>query len=185
MGDIYEKASKRAAELMSGFKKAREEEEVLLLSSFSRDGLLRRKFSGLVCEKIFSVTDIFGADEIFMNILWHSSSSEFPIIRIPSPLSDNITEGLYFRREKILVISNYSEGEQIDASQYIPKSEDAEIDFLNKTEKIYMEKSKEFFEKASKAHFLLEDIYKEAMDFDKIQEIYRTLSIKVEKILSY
>ena len=181
----FVRAQNLISTLTSCFKKESVCEEKLLLSSFSKDGLVRREIHGFDIEKVYSVNGIIGEEEIFMNCLYRQIKGEFPIIHIPSPLSDDITEGVYFIKEKTLLITNAEYGEIINTTAFLNQYQDAEIEFLNKVENAYIEKSKEYFEKASGAHFLLEDIYKNAMDFTKNEEIYRKICDKLMKILSY
>ncbi len=171
--------------LIHGYKKSDNKPKRVLISSFSKDGYTRRDYSGFDIKKVYSIQGKNGESEIFLDILKKLASGKFQITLFPSPLSDCITEGVYFEDEKILFLDSAQDGEEINASAFLKEDTDEEIDFLNKNEDVYLEKSKLFFKKASEFHFLLEDIYRTAMDFENNGQIFQNLCERIEKILSY
>lgn len=180
----FDSAEKRACELIKELKKEKVSPEKILISSFSKEGLSRRSLSGFNVKKLYSVNGNFGEEELFLNVLRKLSVGNYPLTIIPSPLSDNITEGVYFKNEGLMFLSGAEGRETVDASQFLEKDLSEEIEFLNKNEASYLEKSKLHFKKASEFHFLLEDIYRESMDFQKNDEVFLKLLEKITKLLS-
>ena len=181
----YDECERVISRLLEALAPERKSNKSNLISAFSKHGLTRRDLSGFEIKNCFSINGTYGEEEIFFEALSKRLASDYSYIKIPSPLSDEITEGVYFEEEKIMFISNYNEGEIINASEFLQRGVDAEIEFLDRIEKMHLEKSKDFFKEASDAHFKLEDIYKNAMNFSKNEEIYEILSQKLMKILSY
>lgn len=179
----FESAEKAISKLGVKYQKNRFENKKILISSFSKYGYKRRDLSGFDIRNFYSVNGNFGEEEILLDLL-KSTYGENSFTIFPSPFCDNITEGIYFEKENTVFLANGSCGEKIDAFECLKEKEDAEIDFLNKIERCYLDKSKEFFEAASSAHFMLEDIYKDSMNFDNNEEIYQKVNAKVMKILS-
>ncbi len=181
----FNAAEKLISNLIQSYKKSEKKPKRVLISSFSKDGYTRREHLGFDIKKLYSIKGMHGESEIFLDILKRLVSGKFQITLFPSPLSDSITEGVYFEDEKILFLDSAQDGEEINASAFLKGNVDEEIDFLNKYEEIYLEKSKLFFKKASEFHFLLEDIYTTAMNFENNGEIFQNLCERIEKILSY
>lgn len=171
--------------IVKEFKKYADTAEKILVSSFSKDGYRRCAYLGLALRKHYSVIGNHGEAELFFKVFKEIVNGSFPIMIFPSPFDDKLTEGIYFKREKILFLTSSEEGEIINASDFLKKIPGEEIEFLNKNELEYLEKSKLYFAKASENHFLLEDIYKDAMDFNSNDISVRRLCERIEKILSY
>lgn len=180
----FKSAESAILNLTKDFSLSEKKPKRILISAFSKEGLTRRSFSGFEVKKLYSVTGKLGEGELYFDVLKNASFGKFPITIFPSPFSDNVTEGIYFENEKTLFLSNANGGEVIDANTYLYESQDEEIDFLNENEKIYLEKSKHYFKKAAEFHFLLEDIYRDCMNFGKNQEVFEILSEKILKLLS-
>ena len=157
----------------------------MLISSFSKDGYTRRNLHSFDIQKSYSVTGSLGTDELFFESLKALSLGNYKLTRFISPFSEEITDGIYFEEEKELFLRSQCEGDVINADRFLKTETLDEIEFLNKILDSYLEKSKLYFKKASEAHFSLEDIYKESMDFKLNEEIFNVLSEKIEKILSY
>ena len=54
-------------------------------------------------------------------------------------------------------------------------------EFLDRIEKMHLEKSKDFFKEASNAHFKLEDIYKNAMNLFFPKNAIKTANKNINK----
>ncbi|MBQ7333671.1 MAG: hypothetical protein IJW38_04910 [Clostridia bacterium] len=170
--------------LISNYKNCETEAGSILISAFCKNGYSRRSLSGFDIKKTYSLKGEFGEEKIFLELLSKLALGKYSLTRFPSPFADEITEGLYFEDEKILFLENCEGEEVIACSRFIKEKENAELDFLDNITDLCLEKSKEAFIKASEAHFLLEDIYKDSMDFKINEEIYESLSEKVSKILT-
>lgn len=170
--------------LIKAYQKSERKPRQTIISSFSKDGLSHRDLYGFDIKKIYSVKETYGEGELFLNELKRLASGKFSITLFPSPFSDAITEAVYFENEKILFSLASLDGEAINASDFLSVRFDEELEFLNKTEESYIEKSKLYFKKASDCHFLLEDIYKSSMNFENNDKIYKILCAEIEKILS-
>ena len=169
---------------LSSFKKSIKKPKSMLISSFSKDGYTRRNLYSFDIQKSYSIVGSLGTDELFFEALMGLALGNFKLTFFISPFSEEITDGIYFEEEKALFLRSQCEGEVINTDRFLKTESLDEIEFLNKILDSYLEKSKLYFKKASEAHFSLEDIYKESMDFKLNEEIFNVLSEKIEKILS-
>ena len=169
--------------LLKNYEQSQKSPTKLLISAFSKYGHTRRDFSKNHIKKQYSIMGKHGEESVFLLLLVDCCKDKFSYIRFPSPLREDMSDGIYFNDENALFLLNSEKGELIDTSVFLKGVDAGEIGFLKKTEEALLLKSREAFMRAADAHFLLEDIYKAAMDFDKNEEIYQKLSEKIRKIL--
>ncbi len=142
--------------------------KVKLVSSFSKNGY-ERIDTGV--KDVFSVVGTHGSEYVFMNDLSNYIASwNFDHTLIPSPYSDNITEGIYLTDADRLIICGGSRGRIIDTSRFIDdnviKGYAEAFTLLEGIEDQMLEAAKNELRKASEYHFETEKIYSASMDFD-------------------
>jgi len=179
----FKSAENFISALVKSYKESKKSPSKLLISAFSKYGHTRRDFLKNHIEKQYSIRGKYGEESIFLLLLEDCCKDKFSYIRLLSPFREDMSDGIYFNDENALFLLNSEKGELIDTSVFLKGHDAGEIGFLKKSEEELLLKSKEAFMRASDAHFLLEDIYKAAMDFDKNDEIYQKLSEKIRKIL--
>ena len=158
-----------------------------LITSFGKDGI-KRIFDGKYeVNGGLSVSGIFGSEYLFLSHLESECiRRSFEMTALVSPFSDTLTEGLYFRENDCLVLTNSTQEkvlktEELLNGEYIEKHL-TELNAYEENFNAFLALSKEEFKLASDEHFKLEKIYASAMNFEKIDTQYELLK---EKIIRY
>ena len=155
-----------------------------LISAFGKEGYKRIFDNCYDVNKGFSVSGIFGSEHLFLSRLESEClRRNFAMTTLLSPYSHNISEGLYFTGEELLVLADTKLGceiktEELLNDEYIEKH----IVELTKYEENFTDfltYAREEFADASREHFKLEEIYSSAMDFTAVDRAYQRLREKI------
>ena len=150
------------------------------ISSFSKDGYKSFHQNSSNCQ--------IGGSKICSQILLkyildtlHASKLEM----YPSPLVPNLPE-------KLIINEKYSIGLATDISDIesdkffnITKSGHEEVRLAKKMEKEFLSEASRWLSIASDIHFQLEDIYKNAMNFEKNNVVFDKICKKILKVCDY
>lgn len=186
--DISKKLNELAMTILSNlsYKKQGSIAKSKLISSFGKTGyatLDAKNF--LVKEQFFVAGDKLSSALFIRELEKIVKSRNVDYVRIPSPLSDDILEGLYFTDTDTLVSSRICSENKIDTSPLLSNVYNEEESTISKSYYEFHEEllscAKEEFQKASEAHFELEDIYTPAMDFEKLNKITDSLIKDIEQ----
>ena len=174
--------------LISEGKKQGRNANYKILSCFGKDGYWRLEGSLASVKRKILVKGSYGSELIYLNeILAEALQKNISFTAFTSPLSDNITEAIYFHGTETLLDTRPGAEEIIDTSSFLDRTKLAEhkerLDLYTHTFNTLLEKSAFEFSEASKAHFKLEEIYKANMDFDKIQALTGDIICILEGIL--
>ena len=105
------------------------------------------------------------------------------IIRFLSPLDENITEKIYIKRERVMIKRGSNNAidlnHLIQTASSMAESAKACLSIRDQA----LDEASRWFSIASDIHFRLEEIYGEAMNFNKNQEIIREKIPEIENIL--
>ncbi len=155
-----------------------------LISAFGKEGYKRIFDNCYDVNKGLSVSGIFGSEHLFLSRLESEClRRNFAMTTLLSPYSHNISEGLYFTGEELLVLADTKLGceirtEELLNDEYIEKH----IVELTKYEENFTDfltYAREEFADASREHFKLEEIYSSAMDFTAVDRAYQRLREKI------
>ena len=145
-----------------------------LISAFCKQGLLRLKSVENSCKNVFSIRGNNYACLRFLGDLYHEFKTLGAKITVcPTPLDPSLIEAIALpETATCFVIEN--EGEAIDVSDYLKNDElvREKLKCLDECHALALRDAERWFSVASELHFTLEDIYKRAMDFDIIDQIY-------------
>lgn len=161
-----------------------------LIDSFGKDGIFELNTLPEQVEKIIGVVGIWGCEQIYLNDIISMYSSD-DVNVYPSAFSDSKIKAVYIKSENIAYVSNPNEqmkvAQTIDVTDLINintiKEHTPYLEKLRATYEAVLWHSTDEFKKASRTHFLLEDIYKSAMDFSKLNEAKYMLYEKIDNIL--
>lgn len=161
-------------------------EETKLLSSFSKYGYVQKSLRNLYPKGI-CINGVYGSEYIFMeNLLNEARRRDTDIIRFPSPFSDGLTEAIYFKVSDTVVSTNTDYPNVIDSSRFLDmriiNETEEKLNFYFNSREQLLARAKNEFSLASDAHFALERIYTEAMDFSKIDILTESLIGNISKI---
>ncbi len=162
-------------------------EDLYLISSFGSSGYKSILPEKNAFSKFISVSGIFGSEYLFMNEITNAlKQKNVDFTLFPSPYSDDLIDGILIHDSDTFITTLTEYEKKIDTSKFIDEKMIASID------DILVNYSKEFctlianaedeFKKASKAHFLLEEIYTNAMNFEIIDSITKNTIMKIEKL---
>lgn len=170
------------------YKNSGRNEETKLLSSFSKYGYEQKSLCDIYPKGI-RINGIYGSEYIFMdNLLNEARRRDTDIIRFPSPFSDGLTEAVYFKASDTVVSINTDYKNAIDTALFLDmrtiKENEEKLSFYFDLREELLARAKNEFSLASDAHFELEAIYTEAMDFSKINILTESLVGNINKILS-
>ncbi len=157
-----------------------QEDKIRLLSSFSSSGYNTRK------------TDLYGKNVMLdktsplsytvLDFIKNEFSGQRIII--PSPLHPDVTEGIIYPQLGISFLTGECDKYELDAEKYFKANiNKVEVDYLLSTVSSHMKYSQEYFKKASRAHFSLEEIYTGAMDFNSVEDYRKETVERINKIL--
>ncbi len=161
--------------------------DIKLISSFSKYGYKTLSGPFVNSEINYSIFGRFGSDKIFIGILIKKLiEMGVDFCNIPSPLDADISEGLLLDRGKTIVFG-MGNGEIIFDTTSLLKINDIaqfenKIQMLEKSKEYYMRLAKEELDLASKYHFMLEDIYTPAMNFDVVEKICSKILSEIKNI---
>ena len=175
------------AGICEGLSVGKSEKSCFLLSAFGKGGHEALESALRYADEVVRVEGKYSSETLFMNIL----SEEFRKRGIrhtayPSPLDTNEIETVFVSRgEKTIAYTTLPLGKSCFANEFLRYREgdvkEAEL-FYSEREK-YKRLASEQFLLASGQHFLLEDIYTPAMNFDMINEICELIEKKVRKAI--
>lgn len=155
------------------------------ISSFSKDGLYRLD----TLSNIYSNRISVGGESVFASIfVTHLSeymrSLELEHFSFPSVPDNEVSEAVAVGDGAVYVTDK--EDYNIDANEYFKRSpvNEEEIKIAKIVQKDALAEAKRWFGIAADMHFSLEDIYSEAMDFDKIDSIFEVKYGQMQNILN-
>jgi len=156
--------------------------KIKLISSFGKEGYKTLDQSFFSVKNQISIVGNPADRTAFMDYLKNESirrNVDFTLF--PTPLSDSITEGIYFEENDTFISTAVNSENKVDISGFVSHIENDMCD-----SKFYDElinSSKEEFLKASRAHFELEAIYTPAMCFDKIDAIRESIIADIKSMI--
>ena len=159
--------------------------ETRLISSFGRYGRYTLTTLSEISDKIYSPNLNEYFNQVFMNELYaYLCYNNADFIHFPDPLDQYSTEAIHLPNSRITFALRGGEptGESIADSKDAVESEREKV-----AKACYdrsLEEAERWFSIASDNHFLLEEIYKEAMDFDKNDRIYKEKYQEIINVLS-
>lgn len=153
-----------------------------LFSSFSKYGYL-----SILPHENMKICSLFPDDFRAFCFLKYlvSKSKKFSFTEIKSPFDPLLTEGIIYESENIYFGLSEKSEDTISITDlfYIPKEKEEELKSLTDIIKVHLSTAKKYFSSASDEHFKLEEIYKNAMDFDKNHPVLEKTLKNIDKIL--
>ena len=189
-GALYslQKSVSRAKSLAESIAKRREGTVTTrLISSFGRYGLYGLNTLSEMSETLYSIS---GADthcRMFLNQLKDALIGNCAnLVLFPSPLSSDELDAIYLPDERI-GITLKGGSEIINASEFVNDDssvlgEQLRVAIKHKAEAL--NEAERWFAVASDIHFRIEEIYGEAMNFDKNDELFERYCSEMIKIIS-
>lgn len=161
-----------------------------ILHSFGKDGYTKLSTFDKIGKKRLSISGTYGSEYIFMHHLQSVAKSRgIPFVRFISPFSNELTEGVLFKETETFVSVGNDFNERKDTTHFLEERIFAEnkekLSYYSKEFNDLITRSKNEFSAASTAHFELEKIYMSSMNFEKNEEITRSLIAEIEKALNY
>lgn len=162
---------------------------IMLFASFGKYGYNRFSLQRHNETKGISICGNKLCASLFLSNLHNElSRHDIPHTKIPSPFSDEIIEEIIIGDNDYIFSSYEDFDEKIDSNDFFdPRILSDEEEALLRYEKVnseFIEYAQNEFALASKAHFILEDIYIKSMTFSKTEELIDDVILKSEKILS-
>ena len=155
-----------------------------LISSFGKYGYNTLDTLDKISEKTIEIPLNYTCCGIFLTRLKNTAKKlKLNYTLCPSPLSPSLTEAVYFPNDKITIKGNYENIREAGLLLNLPSSSETES-----AEKIEDEAKKEaikWFNDASNAHFELEKIYYEAVNFEKNEEMLENKIKETEYLLAF
>ncbi len=141
--------------------------------------------------EVITVSDELGAGHFYLDALLSAMRSEglYCYRRAPSCYDDEKTEELYLPENKLtyLVKKEKGNGPHINIQRFLDRGKIAErrttLRLLLRRRDEMQTRAQEALAVAGEAHFALEKIYGEAMDFQKKEEMTRVLSARITSLL--
>lgn len=161
------------------------EQKTRLLSSFSKNGYqvpdIKEKYP-----KGISVTGSFGSEYVFLNhLLEEVVKRKISHTRFPSPFSDKLTEAVYLNDSDTLVTNIGTYEDILDTSAFLNPSHlnqnKEKFTYYAKLREELLSRAQNEFSLASQAHFELEAIYSETMDFELIDKITNNIISEIKQ----
>ena len=150
-----------------------------LFSAFSKNGIER--MGGFEPVRPTFVTGEYESAALFLTLLSRELLRQgIPHVRYPSPLLDNRCEGVLVGGELYLCSEDVGELDAEEFMQLPSEGERAEYAALTALHDRFARRAADCFAKASEKHFALESIYREAMDFGRLDAILQELIQKAE-----
>ena len=162
--------------------------DIKLISSFSKDGYVRLDTLNNASKTIYSIFGEWGEDMMFLS---HLAKTAFEcgvkFTKFPSPFNESFTEAIFFEEAGVCYIADNSGHVAYDASDFIRwdnrKDSENRFSIMRGSIGTYRSLAQEELSFASDYHFLLEEIYSKAVDFDKVDKIYEITLKKIESAL--
>ncbi len=156
--------------------------EIRLFSSFSKYG-----YHSLLPIENATVCSLFPVDFRaygFLNYIV-SRSSDYSYYEIKSPFDPLLTEGILYGNQSFYLCISKKDDKTLDITNLFNMPEEKLNELIELTEiiKNHLSRAKIYFSYASEEHFKLEEIYKDAMDFEKNSEILEKTLCDIDKIL--
>lgn len=154
-----------------------------LLSSFGRFGEYKIDAFSEENNRIISIGNDGISVGMFLNICYDIlKEKKADFIHLPSVLNPSLTEAIYIPNKDIVI--TLGDG-QINASEYCPISplEREQIRTAGKIHDQALDEAKRWFAIASELHFRLEEIYGEAMNFERNDKIIQEKIPEIANIL--
>lgn len=160
---------------------------IKLISSFSKYGY--KTLSGPFdnSKTNYSIYGRFGSDKIFISMLVQKLSKKgVGFYNIPSPLDSTLSEGILTDNGNTIVFG-MGNGEMLFDTTPLIKIEDiAEFEHkmvtLKNNKEYYLNMAADELKSASLYHFMLEDIYTPAMNFEIVEKIYNKILTEIKNI---
>jgi hypothetical protein len=164
------------------FKK---EQEVLIISAFGKDGDTRLDTLEKMVERRITVGNNRYLTSLFLNEFGNVlKENDIPFIHLPMALEPQQTDCIFIRGGGILLC--YEIDGDINTNELLSARsiENEQIKCAESIIKIAKEEAKRWFNIASDFHFRLEEIYIQAMHFDKIDKIIEDKIKEIRLILN-
>ena len=158
------------------------EVESHLYSSFSKSGIVTLDTAADKCERTYYFESGYKAQALFSRLATKISKRAGSIELFSSPFSDDIIDGFCVNNEAVFKSSDLLPTYKPEC--YIDDMEENDLSSLRESEKMLelaISAAKDALAQASVSHFALEEIYGEAMDFEKNTRLCKKL---IEKIAS-
>lgn len=146
-----------------------------IVSSIGMRGAVQLKTPWLLAEDITVINNPFGVARYFFNLLSQElAARKLPHIRLVSPLSEEICDGIILPEHKYAILIGADaagDGKYINMNRFLYKEDlrihRKDLRRLSKTRNDALEAAIESFGTAAEHHFALESYYSSAMDFKK------------------
>jgi hypothetical protein len=160
------------------------EQELLMISAFGKDGDTRLDTLEKMVERRITVGNNRYLTSLFLNEFGNVlKENDIPFIHLPMALDPQQTDCIFIRGGGILLC--YGIDGEINTNELLSACsiENEQIKCAESIIKIAKEEAKRWFNIASDFHFRLEEIYIQAMHFDKIDEIIEDKIKEIRLIL--
>lgn len=196
ISEIIEKAYKNDDfDILNSFREANinktandSKNRVRLINSYGKYGLKALEKENFISENNYTVKGVYGSEYIFLSRLKKLLDIEnFDYILYPSPLSDKMTDGIYIIQNNTFISTVFDFENKIDTADFLDKKlidDNKEfIEACKKEKDNLLLLSKSEFNNASTLHFKLEEIYSKNMNFEKLNELIKSLIKEIYSLL--
>jgi hypothetical protein len=164
------------------------EEKTRLISAFGKHGYMRLSNSFIKPKHTVCVEGKYGSQDLFFaRLLEMSRYRRLSFVRFPSPLSDKITEAIYYTDTDFLIIADVSGKSSIDTGRFLNERVIEEnrdlLEFCRSTEEELLSRAASEFYTVSDIHFTLEKIYTKAMNFSETDRVFKDIKNEILSIL--
>ena len=157
-----------------------------LISAFGKSGVVRFDTLKKISERYIGVSGATRAVNEYIAILWKETKEICNTVRIPSPLDDSITEAIYFPDSHLTIVADETAEDLINADDFckceVLDKERSRV--FSSTESNYLSEAERWFKIAADLHSRLEEIYYEAMNFEKNNDMLASLTEEISEKIS-
>ena len=192
IGSLNEESNLLAKSLVNKIEK-KGTRSIRLISSLGKNGFGYLDTFEKNANEIYKIVGIYGSEYLFINKLKLLAEKENLMhILAPSPLSPDLYDAIFFPEEKIAVICGNrapdAKSTVIDTAKLLDQKNISEkrnkLEFLWKEHETMLWSAADAFRRASDAHFELEKIYVESMDFSYNDTVFEKIRDEILEILS-
>ena len=192
IGSLSEESNLLAKSLVNKIEK-KGTRSIRLISSLGKNGFGYLDTFEKSANEIYKIVGIYGSEYLFINKLKLLAEKENLMhILAPSPLSPDLYDAIFFPEEKIAVICGNrapdAKSTVIDTAKLLDQKNISEkrnkLEFLWKEHETMLWSAADAFRRASDAHFELEKIYVESMDFSYNDTVFEKIRDEILEIFS-
>lgn len=160
-------------------------ESIRLISAFGKNGLVRFNTVEQCSDNIVKISGNELSSMIFISVLREVAKEKgISFQSSPFPLSGELSEAIYFEKCKTGIVINQNDA-TLDADKFTVKLENSSLEKIRKAKEIIASTTDEairWFNIAADLHFRLEEIYTQAMNFEKNDELISKIIKETEII---